>query len=483
MRKLLIIIVVVLLVGAVAGRFALKSGMDKWKTKKQEENLTLVRVATPERGDLLERVSAPGEIEPRTKVSLSARTAARITDLPFEEGDVVKKDDVVVLLDSSELLSALQAVEARRSAQEAGIEVAEARIGSQRASIEGIVVTLNEAKRDLARNEELYATGDVARSVLDDLVQSVAELESRLKSSTESLRADELNLKVMEFNLAAATADIKQARDSLSYTTITSPIDGVITKINAEEGELVMTGTMNNAGTVIMEIADLDEMVLMAQVDEADIGGVEVGQDAEVLINAYSDRLYNGKIVTIALSHTRAGDGSKFFETEILLDTEGQRIYSGLTASVDIQTRRHEDVLMIPSQSVVAREVDSLPVEIRDESPDVDLTKTLATVVYTLEDGKAKVAPVTIGPTNLTHTVILSGINEDSQIITGPFKVLEGLHHDQEVKDERVAEAERLAKEREEAEKKDDEADSNDDTTPDTESSSSDDTSTDDEGN
>jgi HlyD family secretion protein len=118
-----------------------------------------------------------------------------------------------------------------------------------------------------------------------------------------------------------------------------------------------------------------------------------------------------------------------------------------MTAHVDIETRKHTDVLKVPSQAVLAREIDGLPLEIRDKSPEVDKAKTFATVVYRYVDGKAVVTPVKIGPGDLTHTIILSGIKEGEKIIVGPYKELDKLTHDKTVQDEREAEAKKKAEE------------------------------------
>ncbi|HEV8291433.1 MAG TPA: efflux RND transporter periplasmic adaptor subunit, partial [Tepidisphaeraceae bacterium] len=247
-------------------------------------------------------------------------------------------------------------------------------------------------------------------------------------------------------------AEIARAKDNLSYTVINSPIDGIVTRLNAEVGELVMTGTMNNAGTVIMEVADLSQMLLNARVDETSIADVQVGQKSNVRMEAYRDKTFEGTVVSVALANfdpnmARGGggnrfmmgnnDGSKFYKTEILLKTDGQRIFSGLTADVDIETKRWDEVLKIPSQAVLGRAVDELPEGIRDK-PEVDKTKTMVPVVYRSMNGKAVVTPVTIGGSDLTHTVIKSGLSEADQIITGPFKVLEAIKHDQQIKEERA---------------------------------------------
>jgi len=252
---------------------------------------------------------------------------------------------------------------------------------------------------------------------------------------------------VLQHNLESAGAGVTQAKEALSYTTITSPIDGVVTRINAEVGEVVIFGTMNNPGTVILEVADLSTMLLVAQVDEADVGKLRVGQKATVFVQTFPDDEFKGVVDSIALTHRISpSTATKYFRTEILLEGEVKKLFSGLTAHVDIETIKHEDILNVPSQAVLGRAVDDLPLDIRENNPEVDKEKTFTPVVYRYIDDKTVVTPVKIGPSNLTHTVILSGITEDDKIIVGPYKELEGLKHDQKIRDEREVKAEKKKK-------------------------------------
>jgi len=435
------------------------AAIDRIRSNLPEGDQTLVRIAAPERGDLVELVQAPGTIEPEKNVELSARISARIIELPFDEGEAVKAGDVLIRLDASDYESSLRAAEARRAADAASLEVAKARLESSRQSIEAQKATLKLAKLDLERNRGLLETKDVAQSVVDQMDTTVQELKARLLAAEESIKADDLALSVRVHSLDASDADIQRLRDELDYAVIRSPIDGIVTKLNAEVGELVVTGTMNNAGTIIMEVADLSRMLLIAEIDESDVGSVEEGQPATVRINAYPGEVFVGEVAFVALTQSLARDGSKFYRTEILLDTKRRQIFSGLTADVEIETNRHEDVLKVPSQAVLARPVDDLPFDIRVDNPDVNMTKTYATVVYRYIDKKAVVTPVTIGAIDLTHTVILSGIDETDQVVIGPYKILETIKHDQTVKDEREDQKEKEALEREKAE-----ADSKDET-------------------
>jgi HlyD family secretion protein len=395
-----------------------------------------VRVERVVRGDLVEFVSASGEVEPKTKVQISARVAARIAELPFDEGDVVKKGDVLVKFDDRDLRAALESVKARYDAEKAQIFVAETRIKSQEAQLGAQQIQLADAERDLRRQTQLLSTKDVSQSTVDTAQARVDNLKAQIDAAKQSLDADRAGLIVLRHNLDAARAEIQRSEDNLSYATIESPIEGIVTKVEAEVGEMALMGTMNNPGTVLLNVADLSKILLVAHVDEASIANIKVGQKAKVRMQAYGDEVFEGFVDKMALKNTEERlTNTKFFEVEILLKTDGRRIPSGLNGDAEIETNRLENVLKVPSQSVVGRAVESLPVEVRYK-PEVDQKKTIASVVYRFVDGKAVVTPVAVGPSDVTHTVIRSGLSEGDQVITGPYKVLEQIQHDWRVKDE-----------------------------------------------
>jgi len=196
----------------------------------------VVRVEKPERGELIELVSAPGEIEPKTKVEISAKLTARIVALPYEEGDRVTAGNpdadppvpasVLVKLDAKDLESQLRQAEASRAAQAAQIEVEKARISSQQANLVGLEASLQQAQRDLARQAELLQSEDISQATFDQTRTKADELKSQYTSAARTLEAAQLNLVVLQHNVDAADARIAQAEEALTYTTIASPIDG-----------------------------------------------------------------------------------------------------------------------------------------------------------------------------------------------------------------------------------------------------------------
>lgn len=378
-----------------------------------------VRMKAAEETTLIETVSAPGEIEPLTKVEISSEVSARIERLPYREGDVVTEGDAIVYLDDLDLRASLRSAKARRDGEQF-------RLQSEQANLDGLVRHLSFANKTMQRQTALYESGDVSRSVLDEAAERVEDLQASVEASTHLIS-------VIESSLAASEADIERAEDALANTVIRSPIDGILTQLNAEVGEVVLVGTMNNPGTVIMTIADLGRMIHNARIAETDVAKVDEGQTAKIHINAYPEEVFNGVVRKIALQRTVALDGTGYFETEIELELHGRRIYSGLVANVDVEIAEHEGVV-VESQAVVERLVEELPSGIRG-SELVDPAKKVTTVVYRVIDGKSVCTPVKPGASDLTHTLILDGIQGGEAVIVGPYKVLESIKHDEAVRD------------------------------------------------
>jgi HlyD family secretion protein len=407
-------LVLVLLCGGGGFLFARSEAGKKLLSGKNRQ--TEVRVDTVARGDLIRVVSAPGTVEPLKKVQISAQVSARIIALPFREGDDVKKGDVLVRLDSDDYIASL--------------ESAQAALKGEEARLKGLKAALIEATSERNRVRGLFETKDVAQS----------ELDSAEANYLRALAAVEAG----EHSIDIARANIARAQKNLDLCTIVSPIDGTIVQRNSEVGEQVL-GTFNNAGSVIMELADLSVMVLRAKVDEANIAPVKRGQPSIIRINAYPDREFAGEVDLVGLKKLTDRDGTGYFQCEILVKVDkpedlprGDRLRSGYAANADIKVQTFANVLKVPSQAVVDRRLDELPKELAD-NPNVDKNKTFARVVFRYEDGKARPIPVSIGSSDVTHTIIVSGLDEGERVITGPFKVLTTLKADQAVAEESAA--------------------------------------------
>lgn len=381
-----------------------------------------VRVQDVSREQLIEVVSAPGEIEPNVKVDVSAEVSARIIALPFREGEAVKAGDVIIRLDAREFEARLESSMARRDAQRYQLQ-------SEQSRIAGPMSSLDNARSFLQRQETLFSSGDISRQTLDDARNRVSELAAQVEAA-------KLSISVLESSLAAAEAEIDQAKKALDRTIMRSPIDGVITILNAEVGELVMVGTMNNPGTVIMTIADLGKMRLNARIAESDIARVAEHQPAIVRINAYPNEEFEGFVERIALQRSLDRDGSGYFKTEVQLVLNGRRIYSGLAANVDIEIAKHEGIT-VPSQAVIDVKLADLPTRLFNDSL-IDRSRRTLTAVYRVVDFKAVLTPVHVGPSNLSETIISNGLAANDKVVIGPYKSLDKLDDGAQVMIEEV---------------------------------------------
>ncbi|HSU67432.1 MAG TPA: efflux RND transporter periplasmic adaptor subunit, partial [Tepidisphaeraceae bacterium] len=347
-------------------------GAHYYRSRSGAADLVSVKVEPIATGDLVEIVACPGEIQPLKKVGISAKVSAPIVEMPFKEGDHVvgagpgTQPSLLVQLDDKDLQAVRRSAVARERAQEEGINVAKQRIEATKAQIRSSRASLADLERDLKRNRDLLATHDVSQSVVDTAQAKYdADVES-INSAEAGVLADQINLKVMEAELDAAKADVAKADEDIGYTTIRSPIDGMLTAVKAEVGEMVITGTMNNPGTMIVEVSDLSKMLMVAHVDESQIAMLAKGQKATIRIQAYRDKVFTGVVQTVAQSRTEdKTDMTRYFEAKILLDLKGEKIRSGLSADAEIEIGRHEKVLIVPSQAVVGRTVDQLPEDVQ----------------------------------------------------------------------------------------------------------------------
>ena len=442
MRTFLIVMAILLGAAVVGLVVASPSALAMMPSFGAGDEALEVRVAKAERRQLLETVSAPGELDPEIKVDVSAEVSARVLEIPFREGATVRKGELVVKLDDRDLQASLQAQMARRDGERF-------RLRSEQERLAGPSSQLTNARATLERQQALFKTGDVSRAALDDAIARVRDLEAQIASAREGLS-------VIESSLAAAEADIERARELLKKTTIVAPIDGQVTELNAEPGELVVVGTMNNAGTRIMTIADLASVRLKAKVAESDVARVTAGQEATVRVNAYRGREFKGSVDRVALARGTeqsfgssaggAGSGTGgWFKCEVKLDlAEGETLLSGLAANVDIVVARN-DGLLIPSQSLMEKKLDELSAEVAD-SPLVDAARKKATFVFTMVDGKAVMKLVRTGASNLSETMIVEGLSDGDVVVTGPYRVLERLKDGDRIREEAPKDAREAGK-------------------------------------
>ena len=355
----------------------------------RREKGTKVYVEEVSRRDIGRVVKASGKIDPRDKVNISAHVIGKIEHLYVEEGDLIRKGQPFLDLEKE----AYTAARDQWSAQlrKAGTEVRQAE------------VSLADARNKLARARRLNQEGILSAEQLEaaELAQATAEL--RLEDARESVRQ--------------ARANLEKALDDLRKTTIYAPLTGRVIALNTEEGEVVVSGTMNNPASVIGEIADLSVILAKVDVDETEVVLVKPGQSTRVLVDALPDKVYHGRVAEVGnkgFSRAQQPDVT-FFNVEILLEDPDEDLRPGMSVRAEIDTAVHPDVLVAPIQAVVERDNDR---DVGDEESDV---------VFVVEDGKAVQKAVRTGISDETRVEIVSGVQVGDKVVTGPYRSLRDL--------------------------------------------------------
>ncbi len=370
--------------------------------------------------DLSSAVTASGKIEARVKVNVQSSVIGEIVDLPVKEGTAVKKGDLLVQIDPALYRQEVERLDALVKVQTIAIEQAQ--------------TTLENARRILKRNTELYQQGGYV---------SIETLEARQLD----VETQEINLKSLKQQVAQAEAALAKARVDLSKTTIRSPIDGLVTQLNAEKGEITLTGTMNNPGTVIMVVSDMGEILATVDVDETRVVQVRPGQPARVVVDAVGEaHPYHGKVSEIAGTGTkRAGQDVQVFPVKIALDEVDAKLRPNMTAKARIETSSAANAITVPIQAVILRprrEIDEAKKPSASPAPSpLPSPVTVSTAassaaakgddnveaVFKVVDGKAILTPVKTGISDETSVVILDGVAEGDTVVTGPYRQVKGL--------------------------------------------------------
>jgi HlyD family secretion protein len=362
------------------------------------------------RTDLTATVSASGEIKPKKNINISALIPGRIIKIGVKEGDVVKAGDFLLKLDSTQY--------------EAYADRDRAFIQSSQAELIKAQTTLEKNKSFFNRQKNLFDNGLISKEQLEGA-------KSQLDISDAGVRS-------INFQIQQAQASLKSTIDTLNKTTFSSPIDGVITSKRAEEGEMAITGTMNNPGTVLMTIADLSIMEVEVQVDETDVVGVQLGQTADIRVDAFPNQVIKGKVTEIGssaiqkttLAASSNTQESKDFKVVVTLENPSKLLKPGLSASADIIAAERKGVLAVPISALVLRDKKA------EAGAAVVSKKTGGEEegVFVVNGDRAKFVPVKKGIMGELMIEITEGLTEGQEIVAGPYDALRQLKDDTLVK-------------------------------------------------
>jgi HlyD family secretion protein len=387
-KKPLIVLAILLVIGVIVVA----------NLRSQREKTVKVTVDKVKKQDLTSIISASGEVKPKKNINISAQVPGRIIKIGVVEGEVVKAGDFLLKLDSTQYEAIADRDQNFIRAANSDLIQAEAR--------------LQRDKNVYERQEKLF----MEQLISNDQLETAKAQYDISSAQTNAIR----------FQIKQAEASLKSTIDNLNKTTYNSPIDGVITSLRVEEGEVAIIGTMNNPGTVLLTIADLSVMEVEVEVDETDVIGAGLGQESNIRVDAFPETVFKGKVTEIGSSALQRTTGSvstqesKDFKVVITLENPSQKLKPGLSASADIIVAEKKQALAVPISALVLR-----------DKPGADASSSTAQKdeegVYTVENARVKFQPVGKGITGGMMIEITSGLQEGQDIVTGPYASLRDL--------------------------------------------------------
>lgn len=399
---------------------------------------TEVEAATVGRKHLVATVSASGTIDPKRSVDVSANTMGRVVRLAVAEGDTVQAGDFLLEIDPTEFRSVVSSLEAAVRTSEANLRLAQA--------------SLEKAKLDLRRAEQLNDEG--------------LATEEQLQAARTTAEVEEARVAAARSTLVQQQANLDKARYDLEKVTVTAPMTGIVTRLNVEEGENAIMGTLNNPGTVLLTIADLSRMEARVRVDETEVVKLAFGQPARIEIDAFPDTSFQGRVTEIGNSpiYSSAGASQQAvdFEVKVTLEDRIPTIRPGLSAEAEIRYAERDSALAVPLGAVTVRRWPPEPRvgrrnrraaaqggEAERSGPEAGAVADSAGIggaaagaeperkdregVFVIEDGVARFRPIRLGITGEEDFEVLSGLAGGERIVSGPFRVLRDLQDGDEV--------------------------------------------------
>jgi HlyD family secretion protein len=414
---------------------------------KQQSGYTKVLTAKVHKQDLATIVSGTGQIKPTTYVNVGANVMGRVTHFYVKEGDKVKKGQVVATIENVQQRANVAGQEAAISAARTDINSYIAAEKTAEANVERAKADLEQKKLDWDRAQSLFKAGIMARQDFDSKkaaydtdVATVAQMQAQLnqaKAQTESARG----------HLQTQVATLRANQDMLEKTIAIAPFDGIVTNMPVKEGETVVTGIQNTAGSTLMTLADMSKITAEVKVDETDIVNIKDGQPADVTVDAIPGKVFKGHVTLvgdqallrstgIATSQSTTGtEEAKDFKVVVTLDQPSDELRPGLSTTAKITTAQKSNVLALPIQALTMY----TPPPPTSSNGNVEAASSSSSSktppvqgVYVVDKDahgkqRAKFVPVTTGITGATDIEVLSGLQDGQEIVTGPYKTLRSL--------------------------------------------------------
>ena len=383
---LIVLVVVVALGIAVAAR---------GNTTKFEPS----QLGKAELGDIARSVVATGKVQPITKVEVKSKASGIVTRLDVDINAHVKQGQVLAQLDQQEILDQVAAQKAQLAAAESNARAAAASIQYDKVNAEA--PDLPMYKHTYERNLQMSKEGVVSQQSLDDAQQKYLAAANTRDKAVSQITVDTSKLRQAEAQVAQNQASLKQLEEQLSYTTITSPMDGTILSRDVEIGDAVSSIlVLGSTATLVMTIGDITQVYVQGKVDESDIGKVYLGQAARIKVESFKDKTFLGKVTKIAPLGVEK-DNVTTFEVRVSIDNPGGELKANMTANAEILLEEHKNVLTVPEQAVLYDKDRNASVEVPDPKA---------------KKGRRKI-DIKAGISNGTKTEVLAGLKSGDTVI------------------------------------------------------------------
>jgi HlyD family secretion protein len=392
--------------------------------KRSAGGQTVVQAGDVKKGTVSATVRAPGRVQPETQVKLSANVPGQVVRLSVKEGDRVRKGQFLLQIDDTQYRAQVREAAAALAAARSNLRLADA--------------ALEQSEASWKRKESLFAQKLVSPEERDQARTQRNSDKARVDANREEVERGEASLQVSE--------------DNLRKTHFVAPIDGTVTQLSIERGEIAVIGTMNNPGTVILTVADLARMKVEADVDETDVSAVSLGQNAEVKVDALPDTTLTGRVSEIAnspsIENMETQEQQTNFKVDVMIDNPPRMLRPGMTADVEIKTATKDSVLYVPIQSVVVRTPEDLKPVVKgkrksppdakaeDGGPTDAKGKKTEEIrgVFVIAAGKAEFRRVKPGIASDTDFEVVGELKPGEKVVIGPHKTLRTLKPGQKVK-------------------------------------------------
>jgi HlyD family secretion protein len=421
-------------------------GFAAWKAKNKPkgEKVTVEKV---QRRTIKESVGASGKVFPEIEVKISSDVSGEVVELLVQEGDSVRKGQLLCRVNPDTYVSNVERGEAGVNSAKANASQSKTQIKNALAQKAQAEANLANAKKSFERNQKLLADGVISQEAFDNSSNQLNVAQATLQAAEASYNSTQEGARAADFNVQSNVAGLNEMKTNLKRTSIYAPASGIISKLNIEKGERVV-GTMQMAGTEIMRIADFRSMEVQVDVSENDIPRVNLGDAVDIDIDAYVGRKFQGKVYQIAnsasntggISATLASDQVTNFVVKIRIDPasyadlmgKGRKhpFRPGMSAAVEIATNEVVNVLSVPIQAVTTRDREEKDKDKpkkedwemqRVEGKAAPQNKDVKEVVFVTNGNKVRMVEVQSGIQDDANIEIKGGLNEGDEVISGPY--------------------------------------------------------------